>query len=112
MNSLKLRGLALAWYLVEKFHTRPPTAMRTIQKTALLIVEFTLIPPRNRWFPLIRQGPYVKSITSTRGPVLIRLGFAPEVPIDYLEHRQLVRGPVGPQAPDPHGPGRFRARRR
>jgi hypothetical protein len=50
MNSLKLRGLALAWYFVEKFHTRPPTAMRTIQKTALLIVEFTLIPPRTGWF--------------------------------------------------------------
>jgi hypothetical protein len=45
MNSLKLKGLELAWYFVEKFHTSPPTAMRTIQNTALLIVEFTLIPP-------------------------------------------------------------------
>jgi hypothetical protein len=51
MNSLKLRDLAAAWYFVEKFHTRPPTAMRTIQKTALLIVEFTLIPPRTAGFP-------------------------------------------------------------
>src|SRR4051812_38162720 len=108
MNSLKLRGLALAWYLVEKFHTRPPTAMRTIQKTALLIVEFTLIPPRT-WFPLLRQGPYVKSITSTWAPDRTRLGFDPEVPIDYLEHRQLVHGPAGPRAPDRHDPGRFRA---
>ncbi len=53
MNSLKLRDLALAWYLVEKFQTRSPTTMRTIQNTALLIVEFTLIPPKSRWLALI-----------------------------------------------------------
>jgi len=69
MNSLKLKGLAAAWYFVEKFHTRPPTAMRTIQKTALLIVEFTQIPPRTAGSPLydgtltlrvsLRQGPSI-----------------------------------------------------
>jgi hypothetical protein len=57
MNSLKLRDLALAWYLVEKFQTRSPTTMRTIQNTALLIVEFTLIPPRKPLAPLDNWGP-------------------------------------------------------
>jgi hypothetical protein len=56
MNSLKLRDLAAVWYFVEKFHTRPPTAMRTIQKTALLIVEFTLIPPRTAGTTVYNRG--------------------------------------------------------
>jgi hypothetical protein len=80
MNSLKLRDLAAAWYFVEKFHTRPPTAMRTIQKTALLIVEFTLIPPRTAGSFIDTGGTagspeYDRSLTSRvslrRGPLIV-----------------------------------------
>jgi hypothetical protein len=47
MNSLKLRGLALAVLKrVEKFHTRTPTTTRTIQNTRLFRVEFKSgLPP-------------------------------------------------------------------
>jgi hypothetical protein len=69
MNSLKLKGLAAAWYFVEKFHTRPPTAMRTIQKTALLIVEFTLIPPRTAGSPLY-DGTLTLRVSLRRGTLI------------------------------------------
>jgi hypothetical protein len=42
MNSLKLNGLAAAWYFVEKFHARPPRATRATQNARLLSVEFTV----------------------------------------------------------------------
>jgi hypothetical protein len=57
MNSLKLSDLALAWYFVEKVPHEAPTAMRTIQNTALLIVEFTLIPPRTAGSPQYNGNP-------------------------------------------------------
>jgi hypothetical protein len=42
MNSLKLNGLAAAWYFVEKFHARPPKATRATQNARLFSVEFTV----------------------------------------------------------------------